>query len=232
MLEDLKSKVRRLNQELPKRGLVYLTFGNASAFDPKAQRVIIKPSGVDFDSLIDRDMVVVDLNGNKLEGDKKPSSDLPTHVELYKCFPEIGAIVHTHSQYATSFAQARKPICCYGTTHADHFHGVIPVTCDLNQEEIERDYELNTGKAIVRALREQGIKALEVPACLVASHGPFVWGASAEEALENAIALEEIAKMNLNVLLLNPKIQQIGQNLLDKHFYRKHGETAYYGQEK
>ncbi len=232
MLKDLRKEALFGNRMLPSSGLVKLTFGNVSVIDRIKRVVAIKPSGVNFDNLNLNSIVLTDLDGNILEGDKKPSSDLPTHLELYKNFPKISSIIHTHSEYATSFAQARKPLDCFGTTHADHFHGTIPITEDLSREEIEKNYELNTGKAITRTFREKRLNYLEIPACLVASHGPFIWGEFVKETLENAIVLEEIAKMNYKILLINPTAEGISEYLLDKHFFRKHGKTAYYGQKK
>ena len=231
MLEDLKEKVSNANKKLVELGLVILTFGNLSAIDESKEYVAIKPSGVDYRSLKKEGISILDLEYNLIEG-KKPSSDALSHLELYRNFEGIESIAHTHSIYATIFAQAKKPINCLGTTHADYFRGDIPITRNLTEKEIKENYELNTGRVIIETFTEKKINPLEIQACLVSSHGPFVWGESIEKTLENSYILEEIAKINLRVLTLNPKISPIPQHLLDKHYFRKHGKNAYYGQGK
>ena len=233
--DDLKRTVLEVNQALAKSGLVVLTWGNASGVDRHADGdrgvMAIKPSGVDYEKLQPDDIVIVSLaTGKVIEGTKRPSSDTPTHLELYREFANIGGIVHTHSAHATAFAQAGCEIPCLGTTHADHFYGTVPCTRELTAEEIKGEYELNTGKVIVARFEKGGIDPNDVPAVLVASHAPFVWGSSPKKALENAIALESVALMLLGVYQLNPSIQSVPQVLLDKHFKRKHGPGAYYGQ--
>lgn len=232
MLEDLKKQVKEANQKLVELGLVKLTFGNVSAIDDSNKLVAIKPSGVDYDSLKNRDIVILDLNGEIIEGDKRPSSDTPSHLELYRNFPGIKSVIHTHSTYATIFAQAKKPITCFGTTHADYFRGDIPLTRDLTEEEVKENYELNAGKVMVETFQNRNINHLEMFACLLPNHAPFVWGRSIDKTLENAFVLEEIAKTSLMTINLNPKINPINKHLLDKHFLRKHGKDAYYGQKK
>lgn len=228
MLETLKKRVFQENLNLVKYGLIVLTWGNVSAIDRDSGLVVIKPSGVSYDSMTENDMVVVDLEGNVVEGKYKPSSDTPTHIYLYKAFLDIGGIVHTHSTYAVAFAQAGRNIPAYGTTHADVFYGDIPCARALNATEIKLEYEKNTGKVI-----EETFTALDhnaIPGCLVKNHGPFIWGSSPEKAVENAVTLEEVAKMACLTELLNPKVQNVEQHLLDKHYFRKHGKNAYYGQ--
>jgi L-ribulose-5-phosphate 4-epimerase len=221
----LKERVCRINKEIVRAGLVQLTFGNASGAD--AGVMAIKPSGVDYDALVPDNIVVLDIaTGKILEGTKRPSSDTPTHLHLYQKFPCIGGIVHTHSIHATSWAQAGRAIPCLGTTHADHFYGAVPVTRLLTRKEIAKDYELNTGKVIVETCQHPN----EIPAVLVAGHAPFAWGTTPEKALENAIALEVVAQMARQSRQLNPRVKPISQALLDKHFLRKHGAAAYYGQ--
>jgi len=227
MLEALKEDVFKANLNLVKHGLVLFTWGNVSGIDRKTNLIVIKPSGVSYDDLKPENMVVVDFDCNVIEGILKPSSDTLTHIELYKAFPEIGGIVHTHSTYAVAWAQALKSIPAMGTTHADHFYGEIPCTRELSKEEVERGYEKETGTVIIEAFK--GIDPLHVPGVLVGNHGPFAWGANAEKAVYNAVVLEEVARMALFTMQLgndNP----IKQNLLDKHFNRKHGKNAYYGQ--
>lgn len=227
MLESLKEDVFKANLNLVKHGLVLFTWGNVSGIDRKTNLIVIKPSGVSYDDLKPENMVVVDFDCNVIEGILKPSSDTLTHIELYKAFPEIGGIVHTHSTYAVAWAQALKAIPAMGTTHADHFYGEIPCTRELTQDEVERGYEKETGTVIIEAFK--GIDPLHVPGVLVGNHGPFAWGANAEKAVYNAVVLEEVARMALFTMQLgndNP----IKQNLLDKHFNRKHGKNAYYGQ--
>lgn len=230
MLEELKKKVYEANMDLPKYGLVTFTWGNVSAIDRESGLFVIKPSGVDYDKLSPEDMVVMDLNGNKVEGKYKPSSDTATHLELYKAFPEIGGVVHTHSSYATSWAQAGRGIPCYGTTHADYMYGEIPCLRCLTAEEIEDAYEENTGHLIVNEFKRMNKDPMAVPAVLCKNHGPFAWGKDAHEAVHNAVVLEEVAKMAYRAETINPRIQPAPQELQDKHYYRKHGANAYYGQ--
>lgn len=231
MLEQLKKQVFEANLDLPKYGLVTFTWGNVSGIDREKGLVVIKPSGVDYEVMTEDDMVVVDLHsGEVVEGSKKPSSDTPTHLELYRQFPEIGGIVHTHSRHATTWAQAGRDLTALGTTHADYFYGAIPCTRLMTDAEIEGEYELETGKVIVETFAKRGIKAKDVPAVLVNSHGPFAWGTDPHNAVHNAVVLEEIAYMNLFSYQLNPNIQAMQQTLLDKHYLRKHGKNAYYGQ--
>jgi L-ribulose-5-phosphate 4-epimerase len=227
MFEAIKEVVFKANLNLVKHGLVLFTWGNVSGIDRKNNLIVIKPSGVSYDELQPDDMVVVDLNGKVIEGKFKPSSDTLTHIELYKAFPGIGGIVHTHSTYAVAWAQALKSIPAMGTTHADHFYGEIPCTRELTQEEVERGYEKETGTVIIETFK--GIDPLHVPGVLVGNHGPFAWGTDAGKAVYNSVVLEEVARMALFTVQLgndNP----IRQYLLDKHFNRKHGKNAYYGQ--
>ena len=228
MFEELKVKVYEANMKLPEYGLVTFTWGNASAIDRDKGIIVIKPSGVDYDKLSPDKMVVLDLDGNIVEGDYRPSSDTPTHIELYKSFPKIGGIVHTHSSYATSFAQAMRPIPAYGTTHADYFYGEVPCTRILSAKEIEEAYEKNTGKVIAETFAE--LDENSIPGVVVANHGPFTWGKDAAEAVYFAKVLDETAKMALMTEMLNPSITQINSYILDKHYFRKHGANAYYGQ--
>lgn len=228
MLEELKQKVYEANMDLPHYGLVTFTWGNVSAIDREKGLFVIKPSGVDYNLLKPEDMVVMDLNGNKVEGRYNPSSDTPTHLELYKAFPEIGGIVHTHSTYATSWAQAGRAIPCYGTTHADYMYGEIPCARVLTQEEIDAGYEKNTGTVIIETF--EGKDPMAVPAVLCKNHGPFAWGKDAKEAVHNAVVLEEVAKMALFTEQLKPDVEPAPQRIQDKHYYRKHGANAYYGQ--
>lgn len=231
MLEELKQKVLEANLALPKHNLVTFTWGNVSAIDREKNLVVIKPSGVEYDVMTAADMVVVDLfTGNVVEGSKKPSSDTPTHLELYRQFPTIGGIVHTHSRHATIWAQAGEDLIAAGTTHADYFYGSIPCTRKMTPEEIQGEYELETGKVIVETFRKRGIDPKDVPAVLVNSHGPFAWGSDADNAVHNAVVLEEIGYMNLFSRQLRPNLQSMQQELLDKHYLRKHGKNAYYGQ--
>jgi L-ribulose-5-phosphate 4-epimerase len=228
---ELRGRVLEANLALGRAGLVVLTFGNASAVDRDAGVVAIKPSGVSYDRLAAETIAVVDLeSGAVVDGDTRPSSDTPTHLALYRAWPGVGGIVHTHSSYATAWAQAGEEIPCYGTTHADHFDGAVPVTRELAPAEIEGDYERLTGEVILETFARLGLEPLERPAVLVASHGPFVWGASVEEAVENAIALEEVAGGALRTRLLRPDVPPIGDDLRRRHFRRKHGPAAYYGQ--
>jgi L-ribulose-5-phosphate 4-epimerase len=227
MLESLKLEVFQANLELVKQKLVIYTWGNVSGIDRKSNLIVIKPSGVSYDGMKPEDMVVVDLDNNIVEGKLKPSSDTLTHIELYKAFPEIGGIVHTHSTYAVAWAQACKPIPAYGTTHADHFYGNVPCTRVLTKEEVERGYEKETGKVILETFT--GINPEDIPGVLVGNHGPFTWGKTPDKAVYNAVVLEEVAKMG--ILSVQLGIQKpINQYVLDKHFNRKHGKDAYYGQ--
>ncbi|WP_088052448.1 L-ribulose-5-phosphate 4-epimerase [Virgibacillus dakarensis] len=230
MLENLKKEVLEANLGLPKHGLVTFTWGNVSGIDRESGLVVIKPSGVEYDKLTVDSLVVVDLDGNTVEGDLKPSSDTKTHLVLYKSFKEIGGVVHTHSTWATSWAQATMDLPAFGTTHADTFYGSIPCTRNLIKEEINQDYELETGNVIVETFNERNIDPNAVPSALVYSHGPFAWGKNAGKALENAVVLEEISKMAYYTLTLNANVSTIEQQLLDKHYLRKHGKYAYYGQ--
>jgi L-ribulose-5-phosphate 4-epimerase len=228
---ELRERVFEANRAIVDAGLVVLTFGNASAIDRTAGVMAIKPSGVAYDELDPGTMVVVDLeSGEAREGETRPSSDTPTHLVLYRAFEQVGGIVHTHSPFATAWAQARRELPCLGTTHADHFHGPVPVTRELTPEEIGAGYELRTGDVIVETLAKLALDPLERPAVLVASHGPFAWGADAEEAVENAIALEVVAESSFRTEQLRPGAEQIRAELLDRHFLRKHGPGAYYGQ--
>ena len=230
MLEELKHRVYEANMLLPQYGLVTFTWGNASELDQKRGIFAIKPSGVDYDKLRPEDMVLIDLEGKKVEGRYNPSSDTQTHLELYLAFSQIGGIVHTHSAYATSWAQAGRSIPCYGTTHADYFYGEIPCARNLTAEEIEEGYEMNTGRVIIETF--QGKNPVYIPAVLCKNHGPFTWGKDAAEAVHNAVVLEEIARMNFMTELINPQAGPAPQCMQDKHFMRKHGPNAYYGQGK
>ncbi len=230
MLEELKKEVYEANMMLPKHGLVTFTWGNVSGIDRESGLFVIKPSGVEYEKLKWEDMVVVDLEGNKVEGDYKPSSDTATHVEIYKAFPEIGGIVHTHSSWATSWAQAGRGIPCYGTTHADYMYGEIPCVRNLTKEEIDAGYEKNTGVLIVDYFKENNIDVVAMPAVLCKNHGPFAWGKDAHEAVHNAVVLDEVAKMAARCEMINPKNKPAPQELQDKHYFRKHGANAYYGQ--
>lgn len=231
MLEALKELVCKANLELPKYGLVTFTWGNVSGVDRESGLMVIKPSGVEYDNMTAEDMVVVSLkNGEKVEGKWKPSSDTATHVALYNAFPEIGGIVHTHSRQATSFAQAGRGIPAYGTTHGDYFYGEIPCTRKMTPEEIAGEYEKETGNVIIETFKD--LDENTIPAVLVNSHGPFSWGTDPENAVHNAVVLEELAFMALQTEILNPDIRPMQQELLDKHFLRKHGKNAYYGQDK
>ena len=230
MLEELKKKVYEANMELPRYGLVTFTWGNVSGIDREKGLFVIKPSGVDYDKMTWEDMVFMDLEGNKVEGKFKPSSDTPTHLELYKAFPEIGGIVHTHSSYATSWAQAGRSIPCYGTTHADYIYGEVPCVRCLTKEEIEEAYETNTGHLIVNEFKRMNKDPMAVPAVLCKNHGPFAWGKDPMDAVHNAVVLEEVAKMAYRTEIINPQVQPAPNELQDKHYYRKHGANAYYGQ--
>ena len=228
MLETLKQQVFEANLELPKRNLVTYTWGNVSGIDRATNLMVIKPSGVDYETMTAEDMVVVDLDGKVVEGKWKPSSDTPTHVELYRAFPEVGGIVHTHSRWATIFAEAGREIPAMGTTQADYFYGAVPCTRKMTDAEIQGEYEKETGKVIVEAFHN--IDPMTIPGVLVYSHGPFTWGKDAHEAVHNAVVLEEIAFMDWHAMALNPKQGTMQKTLLDKHYLRKHGKNAYYGQ--
>ena len=229
MLEELKKRVYEANILLPKHGLVTFTWGNVSEIDRDSNLFVIKPSGVEYEKLTPEMMVVVDMDGNVVEGYLKPSSDMPTHLELYKAFDKIGGVVHTHSTYATSWAQSGRGIPCYGTTHADYIYGPVPCAPCLSKKEIEEDYEKNTGLLIVKEFKNYDYEA--VPAVLCKNHGPFTWGKDALEAVHNAVVLEEVAKMALFTEQINKNVLPAPQFLQDKHYHRKHGENAYYGQD-
>lgn len=228
MLEELKKRVCEANLLLPAHGLVTFTWGNVSEISSNRRYFVIKPSGVEYEKLCPENMVVVDRNGQVVEGDYRPSSDTPTHLELYKAFPNVGGIVHTHSPWATSWAQAGRGIPCYGTTHADYMYGEIPCVRNLTREEIEEAYEKNTGTVIAEAFREKDYMAM--PAVLCKNHGPFTWGKDGYEAVHNAVVLEEVAKMAARCEWICPGVQPAPQEMQDKHYYRKHGAGAYYGQ--
>jgi L-ribulose-5-phosphate 4-epimerase len=231
MLEKLKEEVFQANLDLPKHGLVKFTWGNASAFDRERGLFVIKPSGVDYDTMKASDMVVVDLDGNVVEGALNPSSDTATHAVLYKHFPEIGGIVHTHSTWATIWAQAGLDVPAMGTTHADTFYGSVPCARFLTQEEIDCGYEVETGKVIIETFEERGLDIFAVPGVLLRGHAPFTWGKDVQSAVMNSVVLEEVAKMNLYTRELNRFAEELPQRILDKHYLRKHGKDAYYGQE-
>lgn len=228
MLEKLKEKVYEANMELQRKGLVIYTWGNVSEIDRESGLVVIKPSGVSYDTMKPEDMVVVDLDGNVVEGKYKPSSDTPTHLVLYKEYSNIGGIVHTHSEWATTFAQAGICIPAFGTTHADYFYGDIPCTRDLTDEEIGGEYEKETGNVIVETIGDKN--PLEIPAIVVKNHGPFAWGKDADAAVYNAVVLDKVAEMAYKTMTLNKDVKGVKQHLLDKHYLRKHGANAYYGQ--
>ena len=230
MLEELKKRVYEANMLLPQYGLVTFTWGNVSEIDRESGIFAIKPSGVDYDKLTPEDMVLVDLEGNKVEGRYNPSSDTATHVELYKAYRDIGGVVHTHSSYATSWAQAGRSIPCYGTTHADYLYGEVPCVRNLTKEEIDEAYEKNTGVLIADDFAANNIDYEAMPAVLCKNHGPFTWGKDANEAVHNAVVLEEVAKMAARCEMINPQNKPAPQELQDKHYYRKHGANAYYGQ--
>ena len=232
MLEELKIKVYEANMELPRRGLVTYTWGNVSGIDREKGLFVIKPSGVEYDELRPEDMVVMSLDGSKVEGDLNPSSDTKTHLVLYNAFPLIGGIVHTHSPYAVGWAQAGEDIPCYGTTHADYFYGSVPCARHLTKEELDEDYERNTGKIIVETFRERGIDENAVPAVICHSHGPFTWGKDAAQAVYHAVVLEEVAKMALFTRQVKPDAAPAPRRIVEKHYQRKHGKNAYYGQTK
>jgi L-ribulose-5-phosphate 4-epimerase len=228
LLKNLREEVLEANLELVRRGLVLYTFGNASAISRQEGLVAIKPSGVPYEQLTPAHIVVTTLDGQVVEGDLRPSSDLATHLQLYRQFTGVGAVAHTHSEFASAWAQARRPIPCFGTTHADYFHGPVPVTFNLTAEEVATDYEENTGIAICRAFKNADPMA--IPAVLVAGHAPFCWGANAAEAAHNAVILEYVAKMAYYTLGIRPDAAALQQELRDKHYLRKHGREAYYGQ--
>jgi L-ribulose-5-phosphate 4-epimerase len=228
MLESLRAEVLEANLELVRRGLVLYTFGNASGISREHGLVVIKPSGVAYATMTPSDLVITDLEGHIVEGALQPSSDLPTHLALYRAFTRVGGVVHIHSPHATAWAQACREIPCLGTTHADYFRGAIPVTDPLEPAEVESEYEWNTGQAIVR--RFAGMDPLSIPAVLVAGHAPFCWGASVSEAAQVAVILEEVARLAFSSIVLNPGVQPLSDTLRDKHFLRKHGSGAYYGQ--
>jgi L-ribulose-5-phosphate 4-epimerase len=230
MLKALKQKVLLANLDLVKYDLVTLTWGNVSGIDREKNLVVIKASGVDYDKMIIEDMVVVDLTGKVVEGNLRPSSDTPTHIELYKNFESIGGITHSHSEYATIFAQACKEIPCLGTTHADHFYGNVPLTRFLTKEEVDENYELNTGKIIIERFKD--LDPVETPGVLLAGHAPFTWGKTPAESVTNNLILERVAKMAFSALLLNPETETLPEFILNKHYLRKHGPDAYYGQTK
>lgn len=228
LLEALRTEVYEANLEIVRRGLVLYTFGNASGVSREHGLIAIKPSGVPYEKMSPRDLVVTDLEGRIVEGSLRPSSDLATHAALYRAFPAIGGVVHTHSRHATAWAQACREIPCFGTTHADYFHGCVPVTGHLSRDEIDSDYELNTGAAIVRAMT--GRDPLECPAILVAGHAPFCWGRTATDAAHTAVIVEELAAMAWQTLIINPSARELPEALRDKHYFRKHGPKATYGQ--
>jgi L-ribulose-5-phosphate 4-epimerase len=230
LLQSLREEVLEANLELVRRGLVLYTFGNASGISRRDRRIAIKPSGVAYETMAAEDIVITDLDGRMVEGELRPSSDLPTHVELYKHFPNIGGVAHTHSEFATAWAQAGQPIPCFGTTHADYFHGPVPVTPQLTPDKIATDYERNTGLAICRLFDELGTD--EIPAVLVAGHAPFCWGPSAAAAAHTAVILESVARMAYYTIAIATDAAPLSAELRDKHFLRKHGKDAYYGQVK
>jgi L-ribulose-5-phosphate 4-epimerase len=228
LLQTLRTEVYEANLELVRRGLVIYTFGNASAISPEERLIVIKPSGVPYDQMRPGDMVITDLDCRTIEGSLRPSSDLPTHAALYCAFPSVGGVVHTHSRHATAWAQACREIPCLGTTHADYFCGPIPVTEALSPDEIDTSYEANTGAAIIRLL--EGRDPLGCPAALVAGHAPFFWGKSVTDAVHTAVIVEELAAMAWQATTINPAVQPLSSSLRDKHYFRKHGPKAYYGQ--
>lgn len=228
MLEQLKKQVLEANLLLPKYGLVTFTWGNVSGIDRESGLVVIKPSGVPYEGMTEEDMVVVDLDGKRVEGKWKPSSDTPTHVELYKAFPVLGGIVHTHSRWATTFAQAGLDIPAMGTTHGDYFYGDIPCTRKMTPQEIAGEYEKETGRVIIETFA--GKSPADIPGVTVHSHGPFAWGKDAMDAVHNAVVMEEVAFMDWHAMMINPAAGRMQQKLLDKHYLRKHGKNAYYGQ--
>lgn len=228
MLEQLKEQVYRANMQLPEYGLVTFTWGNVSGIDREKGLFVIKPSGVEYETLKPSDLVVMDLEGNKVEGDLNPSTDTATHLELYKAFPKIGGVVHTHSTYAVAWAQAGQDIPCYGTTHADYFYGDIPCARNLTAEEIEEDYEKNTGKVIIEAFADRD--PMYVPGAICKNHGPFAWGKDCFQAVYHAVVMERVAEMDILTRMVDPNVGRAPQVIQDKHFMRKHGPNAYYGQ--
>lgn len=230
MLEELKKKVYEANMELPRRGLITYTWGNVSGIDRDTGYFVIKPSGVDYDKLRPEDMVVMDLEGNRIEGTLNPSSDTPTHLELYKKYPEIGGVVHTHSPEATSWAQAGRDIPLYGTTHADYFYGPIPCARSLTPEEIGGEYERNTGLVIIETFEQRGLNPMHTPGVLCTNHGPFTWGKMLLKQCIMRSCWKRLRSMAIRTELLNPQVQPAPDSIRDKHFFRKHGENAYYGQ--
>lgn len=232
MLEALKQAVYEANMALPKHHLVTFTWGNVSGIDRESGLMVIKPSGIDYDDLRPEQLVVLDLDGKVVEGDLNPSSDTKTHIELYKAYPTLGGIVHTHSPYAVGWAQAGMDIPCYGTTHADYFYGPVPCTRSLTAQEVDEDYEKNTGKVIIETFDGRGINPVHVPGVICANHGPFAWGKDAAQAVYHAVVLEEVAKMAIYTRLVAPDAAPAPRHVQDKHFMRKHGPNAYYGQKK
>ncbi len=230
MTDKLKVQILEANLQLQKMGLVIFTWGNASGIDRQRGQIIIKPSGVPYNYMSTKDLVTVDLDGNVLEGDYKPSSDLATHLEIYRNFPECGGVVHTHSRMATAWSQAGRDLPTFGTTHADYFYGAIPCTRALTEDEIQGAYEIETGRVIVETFRERSLDPVAIPGVLINGHGPFTWGKDAMEAMHNTVVLEEIAHIALSTLAINQQSEPISQILLDKHYLRKHGTDAYYGQ--
>lgn len=231
MLEDLKESVFQQNLQLKKEGLIKLTWGNVSGVCREKKLFVIKPSGVSYEEMTAADMVVCDFDGKVIEGSLKPSSDTMTHAVLYREFPEIGGVVHTHSPWATSWAQAGMDVPAMGTTHADTFYGPVPCARYLRKEEIEKEYELNTGKVIIETFKKRALNAMDIPAILLKGHGPFTWGKDPQNAVENSIVLEEVCKLNYQTFQLNSKAEVLPKEVLDKHYLRKHGKNAYYGQE-
>ena len=230
MLEELKKKVFDANIELVKKGMVIYTWGNVSGIDREKNLMVIKPSGVDYDTMTWEDMVVTDMDGKVVDGRYKPSSDTPTHLVLYKNFPNIGGVVHTHSVWGVTFAQAGLDIPAFGTTHADYFYGDIPCTRDLTEQEIEEAYEANTGNVILETFAQRNIDPMAVPGVVCKNHGPFAWGLTPAGAVYNAVVLDKVAELAYKTMTLNPETPRVHQYLLDKHYYRKHGANAYYGQ--
>ncbi|NQU76883.1 MAG: L-ribulose-5-phosphate 4-epimerase [Planctomycetes bacterium] len=231
MLEELKQAVFQANADLVAHNLITLTWGNASGIDRGGGLVVIKPSGVSYEAMSPADMVVVDLDGKVVEGRYRPSSDTPSHLQIYIAWPKVAGVVHTHSCCATAFAQACRAVPCLGTTHADQFYGEVPVTRPLTAEEVQAQYELNTGKVIVECFRLGRLDPMAIPGVVVANHGPFTWGGDADEAVKNAVALEAVAKMALATMQINPQVTPLARYILDKHYFRKHGPDAYYGQD-
>ena len=232
MLEELKKKVLKANLDLVKNKLVLFTWGNVSEIDRESGLVVIKPSGVSYDDMTADDMVVVDLNGKVVDGNLRPSSDTPTHIEFYKAFPNVGGVTHTHSTFATSWAQAGRDIPFYGTTHADYFYGDIPCARSLTKEEIEGEYEKNTGLVIIERFKKDNLNPIEVPGVLIKSHGVFAFGKDADGSVYNATVIEEVAKMAFITEQVNPQVQRADKFMMDKHYLRKHGKNAYYGQSR